>query len=255
MSEMGFLPDWLDLREPVDHAARDPSLLARAAECVGAGKAVLDLGSGTGSTARAFKGTVPDDAWHFLDTDEKLLHVAARRHPGSQQIRFNLRNVDALPLDGAGLVTASALLDLMPISWIEGLAKRLYAAGLPLYAALNYNGHMSWTPSLPDDAKITSSFNIHQLRDKGIGRATGPHAASEAQRVFKEHGFDVVTGDSPWELGAGQAALHAELLLGIRNAAAEVGCETADIWLDDRRAILANSTASIGHTDLLAIPR
>ncbi len=252
---MGFPHDWLDLREPADHAARDPSLLARAAACAGAGQFVLDLGSGTGSTARAFGSAVPEGAWRFLDADETLLEVAAQRHPNSEQIRVDLRDIGALPLEGAGLVTASALLDLMPLGWIDALARRLRAAGLPLYAALNYNGHMSWTPSLPDDAKITSSFNAHQLRDKGIGPATGPQSASETRRVFAEHGFDVVIGDSPWQLGPGQAALQDELLLGIKDAAAEIGCEEADVWLDDRRARLATSAASIGHTDVLAIPR
>ncbi len=49
---MSFTADWLALREPADQAARNHDLLMRAGRCVAAGKTVLDLGSGTGSTAQ-----------------------------------------------------------------------------------------------------------------------------------------------------------------------------------------------------------
>ena len=45
---MGFSADWLALREPADHAARDGDLLAAAAQVAGA--VIVDLGCGTGST-------------------------------------------------------------------------------------------------------------------------------------------------------------------------------------------------------------
>lgn len=140
---MGFSPDWLALREPVDHASRDAALLARAAACAGEGALVIDLGSGTGSTARAFNGTVGTKwKWRFVDGDKALLDIAQSLHPGAEQLVFDLRRIDELPLDGAALVTASALLDLMPQAWVTALARRLQHAGVPFYAALNYNGLM-----------------------------------------------------------------------------------------------------------------
>ena len=81
---MGFSPDWLALREPVDHASRDAGLLAQAAACAGQGAIVVDLGSGTGSTARAFTGVTWQ--WRFVDGDATLLDIAQARHPGTEQM-------------------------------------------------------------------------------------------------------------------------------------------------------------------------
>ncbi len=251
---MGFSTDWLDLREPADHTARDPGLLARAADCLGDGQMILDLGSGTGSTARAFNGTIPASAWRFLDADEGLLSVAAHRHLASQQIVFDLKDIASLPLDGVGLITASALLDLMPIEWIEALVERAKNAGLPVYAALNYNGQMAWVPELTTDASITAAFNQHQLRDKGIGPAAGPYAAALAAELFAAQGFSVMIAESPWDFGPEHATLHGELLDGIANAAAAVGNGAAMDWLTSRRGGLSKSRVTVGHTDLLAIP-
>lgn len=255
MSKPGFSSSWLDLREPADHAARDASLLSRAAQCATDGAVIVDLGSGTGSTARAFNGKMTNGDWRFVDSDHRLLALAGQRHPGSEQLCADLKEIDTLNFDGAGLVTASALLDLMPARWIETLAKRLKAARVPLYAALNYNGAMEWSPALADDSSITASFNAHQLTDKGIGPAAGPNAADVTAHIFRSHGFTVSMADSPWILGAGHAALIEELLVGISKAATETGHAGADDWLQQRRGLLSASTVQIGHTDILAVPR
>ena len=250
---MGFSPDWLALREPVDHASRDAGLLAQAAACAGQGAIVVDLGSGTGSTARAFTGVTWQ--WRFVDGDATLLDIAQARHPGTEQMVFDLRNIDQLPLDGVGLVTASALLDLMPLTWVTALAKRLQDAKIAFYGALNYNGIMRWSPEHESDAGITDAFNAHQRTDKGIGPALGPTASTVAAEVFAQHEFDVHLGDSPWELGAPEAKLHGELLAGIGNAASEMGFAQAHDWVTDRRMTVAQTAGYIGHTDILALPQ
>lgn len=256
ISEVGFSPDWLALREPIDHISRDPELLALAAVCVAEGTTVLDLGSGTGSTARAF-GDTAGARWHwrFVDDAQELLDIAHARHPGSEQVRLDLRDIDRLPLEGVGLVTASALLDLMPLAWVEALAQRLREAELPFYAALNYNGAMRWTPPDAADAAVTEAFNLHQRSDKGIGPALGPTASEVTARIFEGHGFEVHLGDSPWELGAPEAALHRELLAGIGTAAAQAGLAQAQDWAAKRAAAVAQTAGYIGHTDLLALPK
>ncbi|EBA11975.1 class I SAM-dependent methyltransferase [Roseobacter sp. CCS2] len=249
---MGFSPDWLALREPVDHASRDAGLLAQAVACA-RGQVVVDLGSGTGSTARAF-----GDAgckWRFVDGDAALLDIAQAQHPGSEQVFFDLRDIDKLSLDDVGLVTASALLDLMPLAWITALARKLQSAGVPFYAALNYNGKMHWSPPHEADADVTDAFNAHQRTDKGIGPALGPTAAKAAADVLTKHGFDVHLGDSPWQLNGAAAPLHDELLMGIGAAAAEAGFAQAQAWTADRRASVAQTAGYIGHTDIFAVPR
>lgn len=249
MSEAGFSASWLDLREPADHAARDGRLLAEAQARVTPGHVILDLGSGTGSTARAFARSGSRAPWRFLDGDADLLQLAGKRHPGSEQVVANLADVDALPLDGVGLVTASALFDLMPRDWIAALAARLRHVRIPLYSALNYNGQMRWTPSQPLDAEITAAFNRHQLTDKGIGPATGPNAAAITKAVFEAQGYSVRVADSPWDLGPEDAALQTDLNHGIASAAKDAGHTQAGVWL----AAASRSHTRIGHTDLLAV--
>lgn len=252
---MGFSAEWLTLREPADQAARDPDLLSRAAQCATAGKIILDLGSGTGSTARAFAAQgFGGLQWRFLDNDPALLGVAGTVHPDAELVTGDLGDVGALPLTNVSLVTASALLDLMPRSWVEALAKRLGSAGIPFYAALSYDGAMQWTPAHAQDAAVTACFNAHQRGDKGIGCALGPDAGASAADIFQQHSFAVTLRSSPWSLGPDQAALHVQLLDGIGAAAAEAGHQPAPNWTSARRKTAAQSQSVIGHTDLLAIP-
>lgn len=253
---MSFSPDWLALREPLDLAARDRDLRRRAAAIAGPNAVVLDLGSGTGSTARAFDMDICTSwRWRFVDGDAALLKIAKTKHVGAECFIMNLRDIAALPLDGVSLVTASALLDLMPEAWMISLAERLQDASVPLYAALNYDGRMSWYPEIDCDADITASFNLHQRTDKGIGPAMGPHSGTRAAQILTEYGFDVILSKSPWQLGAEDVALHTQLIAGIGQAADEIGNPLALRWTKDRQASVAQSTGTIGHTDLFAVPQ
>ena len=172
---MGFSADWLALRDPADRAARDAALAQRAARAAGPAPVILDLGCGTGATWRVLSPLLPKGArWRFVDNDPELLKVAAvAAGDGAEVVEADLGDLDTLPLDGATLVTASALLDLMPSSWVTGFVARL---GVPFYAALSYDGRMDWTPEDPRDGAVTAAFNRHQRSDKGLGPALGPDA-------------------------------------------------------------------------------
>lgn len=241
---MSFSAAWLDLRDPADRAARDPGLLAAAAEWLGEGLAV-DLGSGTGATVRAMPG---GPRWRLIDLDAALLAEARARFPDVATVGVDLSDVASLPLADARMATCSALLDLGSAAWLEALAARLAGLGLGLYAALSYDGRMAWDPGLPGDAAVTAAFNADQRRDKGLGPALGPDAALVAARLFAAHGYDVRLAPSPWRLGAGQAALQAELVSGIATAAG------AEAWGRARRAACAATVCEVGHWDLLALP-
>ena len=247
---MSFSADWLSLREPADHAARDPALLAAAAAAGGAAPVIVDLGCGTGSTARAMAAALPAARWRLVDADPALLSQAVETTGGTAH-RLDLGDLDALPLAGADLVTASALLDLMPRVWVEALASRLAAAGLPLYAALSYDGAMRWHPPHPADGAITDAFNRHQRSDKGLGPALGPEAAAATAAAFVARGYIVRLAHSPWRLGPGEMALQAQLVDGIAGAAAGAGCAAAEGWRATRSGA---ELCLIGHTDLLALP-
>jgi SAM-dependent methyltransferase len=251
---MGFSADWLALREPADQAARDRSLARRACKAAGTEPVVLDLGCGTGATWRALSPLLPDGArWILVDTDPTLLAAAAAAAgDGVRAIETDLANLSALPLEDVTLVTASALLDLVPGTWVEELAQRLK---VPFYAALSYSGVMRWAPADPRDDTITGFFNRHQRGDKGLGPALGPEAAEHAAKAFTAAGFATHLADSPWQLGPVMAPLQCELTDGIAAAAAEAGAAGATAWGRDRRELAPRSTCMIGHIDILALPR
>lgn len=250
---MGFAPDWLALRASADRAARDPALLAQAGAI--AGGTIVDLGAGTGATLRAMADVVPDDTgWTLVDNDAALLALAPRWGGRVRNVQADLTDLDALPLAGAGLVTASALLDLVSDTWLDALVMRLVQHRLPLYAALSYDGAMSWTPAHDDDDGVTLAFNRDQSGDKGFGPALGPAGALRARDRLAAAGYRVLMADSPWQLGPTDDALQAELLHGIATAAARAGHDAADSWLSARMTALPHTQARIGHIDLLALP-
>lgn len=252
---MGFDPGWLALREPADRAARDAALLRRAVALSGPGGRVIDLGCGTGSTLRAFEGGGATGAgWRLLDNDAGLLARAAGLHPQAEIHQGDLADVDALPLEGVQLVTASALLDLVSRDWVARLAARLEAAGTALYAALSYDGRMRWHPEDAKDADVTAHFNAHQRGDKGFGPALGPEAAEVTAAIFAAQGYAVHLAPSPWRLGPEAADMQCLLLTGIAEAAGEAGWAGAQAWLQRRMLHLAEGRAEIGHLDLLALP-
>lgn len=254
-SDTSFEPDWLGLREPADIAARDAGLLARAGALAAGGGVVLDLGAGTGSTARAFAAVGISEAnWRFVDQDPGLLHAAQASCPDAECVLADLAQVDDLPMEGVSLITASALLDLMSEHWVKGLFDRATALRLPIYSALNYNGAMRWAPSDARDADITAAFNIHQQTDKGTGPALGPAAAKTLAGIARAAGWQVATAQSDWWLEAEHAALQVALVAGIAAAAHEAGAPDAQAWGADRRALANKALAVIGHDDILVIP-
>ena len=251
---MGFSPEWLSLREPVDRQARDDALLRRAVQAGGPQPVIMDLGCGTGSTLRAMARHLPSGTrWHLVDNDPALLQIASDQVQDARTHVLDLRDLSSLPLDGVTLVTASALLDLMPAHWVQELAALLARRGIGFYAALSYDGIMHWDPALADDAGIRDAFNKHQRGDKGLGPALGPEAAAAARQAFDNAGFDTTIADSPWRIDADHAEMHAMLVEGIAMAATETGIGQADDWAHAR--IATGGLCTIGHQDLLALPQ
>lgn len=159
-----------------------------------------------------------------------------------------------------GLVTASALLDLVSERWLQVLVDRCRATGAVGLFSLTYDGRMSCEPVDADDEFIRERVNRHQRRAKGFGRALGPDATACAERSFRDAGYDVRIGPSDWMLTPRQSALQEQLIAGWATAAAEIDARDRNrvaAWQARRFEHLAagRSHVRVGHQDLVAWPR
>ncbi len=169
----GFSAEWLALREPADHRARNRELLAALARLFSDRESVrvLDLGSGSGSNLR---GTAPHlplrQNWRLVDYDPELISAAQgalsawadcgdrarrarcawRRDEHVLDVEFRLADlaagIEAVLDEPADLVTAAAFFDLVSAEWIERFVVAIAARRLPLYTVLIYNGDEAWDP-------------------------------------------------------------------------------------------------------------
>lgn len=274
----GFSPEWLALREPVDHRSRNAEVAASLSARFQQRSAVevVDLGCGTGSNLRATALLLPDTQnWTLVDYDERLLDAARNAlarwadaslvtseqlvlSKGSRQITVRFRRADlnadlqtALG-DKPDLVTASALFDLCSSAFIKAFARAVAERDAVFYTVLTYNGVQRWTPRQPSDNAMMAAFHAHQTTDKGFGPSAGPTAPAHIADAFRLAGYSVLEGDSPWLLGAQDRALVSELASGFAGAVRETGAVDAksiDAW-----AKVMRTGAEVGHTDTLAIP-
>lgn len=263
----GFSIDWLDLREAADRRARDQGLKDQALKWLETAPdpVAVDLGAGTGSTLRQLTSSNPKTlTWRLVDNDTTLLDEAVRRHGETHRIepcKADLATLTSLPLQGARLVTASALFDLVSENFLDALATTLKAQNqqqpIGLYAALNYDGATQWTPQHPLDDAVLAAFNQDQRTDKGFGLALGPDSGAVMQRLFTEAGFQVFTASSPWVLDGADEAMVSALITGIAAAVADhpdIDASALADWVQFRQANTATGTCSVGHTDVLALP-
>jgi hypothetical protein len=282
----GFSTDWLRLREPHDAAARAAELVAHVAaeRDAGAPLEVVDLGAGSGANLRWLAPRLDGpQRWRLVDDDPALLAAALREtrawaeargatvvatggdriewRDGGRDWTVRVERLDLatdlgrLELPQAALVTASALLDLVSVSWLHALAGRCRNAQARVLFALNYDGRTTCSPAEPDDTAVLELFNSHQLRDKSFGAALGPGAAPAAQRALGALGYDLVSAPSDWRIGPAHAALQRELIDGWANAALEIapdrGAELA-AWRERRQSHVAarRSALVVGHVDI-----
>jgi hypothetical protein len=262
----GFDPEWLALREPIDHRSRNRAVAEAALKHFDGRSAVnvIDLGCGTGSNFRALQGGLPPQQnWRLIDHDSVLLAVARDRLAASvvdsittRSIQFVLadlaKDVEQLIEGPVDLVTAAALFDLVSNEWLARFAQVLAQRSLPLYAVLTYNGHTKWQPATSVDTEIMAEFHAHQRRDKGFGAAAGPQSAALLCEFLRAEGYHIMVGDSPWILTPTDSDLVDRLVSGIAAAVAEterLAPDTIDAW---RRARFQFTSCEIGHIDVFA---
>ena len=264
-------PDWLALREPADAAARARDLAQQLARWLtpGAGLIVHDLGGGTGSMGRWLAPLLPGaQHWVIHDLDEALLDLAADRPPGPaadgatvtvEPRRSDILRLTPRDLAGGGLITASALLDMLTEHELTALITLCGDAGCPVLFALSVVGRVELAPAEPLDHRITAAFNAHQRRETERGALLGPGAAAVAAAAFARRGAEVLVRDSPWRLGERDAELVREWLRGWVGAASEQEPALSDEATAYSRRRLAQIASgrlevTVGHADLLVLP-
>lgn len=261
----GFSASWLALREPYDLRTRNPALLKSLAAAFSGRSSisVVDLACGTGATMRALAPILPvRQSWRLVDNDLSLL-ARIKAASGAADATILPTPVDLnrdleLALDGAlDLITTSAFLDLVSADWLERLAVEAAARGLPLYAALIYDGHVALDPADPFDRHVIDAFNRHQLSDKGFGPALGPRAAQAVIEILGRVGYSVESGPSDWQFDPADADIQLELVAGFAAAVRETGdVALPDLiaWTTRRRDAIADGRSSmlIGHIDVFA---
>lgn len=264
-----FDPGWLALREPVDHAARNPDLTTAFARAVPSRAQIIDLGCGTGANIRYLAPRLGGhQSWLGLDHDHDVLMAAddlLGRWPGGKDLQIKLERRDLSDLEKAlgreegDAITASALLDLVSQDWIKKLAARIGRRRTPALFALTFDGWIDWEPDRGDeDEEIASRFAQHLRQDKGFGPALGAEASEILAEELRRQRMKVTLEPSDWELGPREQPLLATFLEGIIAAVGEVKSDkTLDAWATARRLQVEEGglAATVGHQDLLALPR
>ena len=255
--------DWLELREGADAAARAPDLVEPVRRrLAGRSRAVIhDLGSGTGSMTRWLAPRLPvPQHWVLYDRDSELLDRAVSRLPPAvtaRTRRLDITRLTETDLEGADLVTASALLDMLTAEELDRVVAACVQAGAPVLLTISVTGRVELFPPDPLDAALGRAFDAHQRRTVGSRTLLGPDAVEAAAGAFRRYGTGVSTAASPWRLGPGEVDLTAAWLAGWVAAA----CEQRPELSGPATAYLANRLADawagrlrvvVHHTDVLA---
>lgn len=262
-------PDWLSLREGADAEARAIDLVEELRAGHPAPGRILDLGAGTGSMARWLAPQLGGPQhWVLADRDATLLahvadtlpNIARDGSPVTAETReIDVTTLTATDLAGVGLVTASALLDLLTAAEIDAIAAACVGAGCAALLTLSVVGQVRIEPGEPRDVGFATAFDAHQQRTVGGRALLGPHAAALAEEAFARHGAAVRSRASPWHLGLDDVDLvHAWLRGWVAAAVAEDPdlARHADAYLTRRleAAEQGRLRVTVGHLDLLALP-
>jgi hypothetical protein len=262
---IGVSPDWLNLREGADAAARARALVGHLYRRVPTGGpwVIHDLACGSGAMGRWLAPLLPGpQRWVLHDRDADLLALAAVDVPDGVAVETRLSDVTQLGRDdlaGATLITTSALLDLLTEDELAALIRACAEAACPVLFTLSVTGRVHLVPPDQLDSRVAAAFDAHQRRMTPRGRLLGPDAVAAALEGFRRLGAEVIVKPSPWRLGAGETGLAVEWLTGWVGAACEQEprlAAEADLYRRRRlrQARAGRLAVAVGHADLLVLP-
>ena len=245
---------------------------------------IIDLATGTGANLRYLSQILGGrQEWCLIDRDQALLdsipaifsewvlgfegevkqsgaELIVTRHDFECHARTEQRDLAtdlaAVDFSADALVSGSALLDLVSEQWLQELAQRCHAVRAPVLFALNYDGHMEFDPREADDERVRKLVNLHQMTDKGFGKALGPKAGQNAVRIFEQLGYRVERARSDWRISPSDQEVQGVLLDMWFAAALEIAPDEGSVlrnWIQRRRehVTCGRSGLSVGHIDLL----
>lgn len=269
-------PGWLDLRRPVDDAARQESLpllddavarLNTEAESNQRSLLAIDVGAGTGNSAlwfdTALRARLPEWElnWVLLDSDRSSLDLAGTALPHARTVcapiaalpELTAEVLTASEVPGTRLLlTCSALLDVLTEADLSCVVRTLEDHdGLGLFL-LSIVGEWALHPTHPDDHAIDRAFTAHQHRDSRLGHHAPEHLITLARR----RGLTAVAGSSPWRLSApADRAFLTRFLSERLDAALDEDPTLADVtgdWRTQRRSQLDSGLrVRVDHLDVL----
>lgn len=190
----------------------------------------LDVGAGTGATARRLlaAGLAAPLSVTALDRDAALLDIAradaaARLEASGRSAFIEAGEVHAggepatamrfvacelreyRPEQPCNLITAHALLDIVPLAdTLRRFADWLEPGGY-LHASLNYDGETTLLPASVDaafEASLLAHYHESMERRRVDGQATGgAYCGRRLHGLLPEHGFDILAcGSSDWSI-------------------------------------------------------
>lgn len=270
-----YFPEaWLQAREAADHRARSVELTQRLEQWAGetfksngpGPVRIVDIGTGRGSNAAYLAPALSlPQSWVLVDQDEGLLAETSRR-ARQLDVPFETLQRRLMPEDfhgflshGTGVVTASALIDLVSEPWLAALVAEVALKQAAILVVLSYTGRFELSPAHEDDSLLRELVNQHQHSDKGTGAALGPDAAAVLADKLIRAGYEVQVVDTPWQLNSKDSGLATMLMAGWVSAAIQGSPGSGDrlnAWFAARKQQLAASQLKItvSHQDVLGLP-
>ncbi|TVR91255.1 MAG: class I SAM-dependent methyltransferase [Spirochaetaceae bacterium] len=300
--EISF-PDYLEAKKEVDDSALNSTVRERllsairhvVTEQTGTLR-ILDLGTGTGAMVRRLLrdlGSVQSAGMDLeilgVDIDQNLVETAKRlgaedwvesgsgsRHSagsGEVKIEFRVMSVDkALAKENScELITAHALMDLLPMAATCAAVHRSLVPGGLFYATINYNGLTRWYPKAEDaefEQQLLSYYDRSMRRVREDGREQdGASSGGQLYEACSAAGLEVLAlGGSDWcvfpkvDVGTaaytgGERSLLAWMLGNIyREGLQEFPASSMDTWMSGRLHCLQQERLAmvVHHLDVLA---
>lgn len=278
-------PEWLELRAPLDAAARSPDLASQFAAALPVRPRILCIGPGVGGVFRWLAPRIGRaQVWHLADEDDapiarafdQTAAWAARRGytvtwPGRAVLVHTPQGVwrlegfvvdlaaapDGLPLDRSDALVIDALLERVSRAWLARVLERLR---VPVLGCLVEDGRSEWLPRHAADRLIVAGLRRRLGRDSGFGAPLGASAPSVVAGALEMRGFAVRSAPSAWQVPRTELTI-ARRLVQIAAASARGSFPAAAPAIADwealrlRQTLAARLAVRIGHRDILGLPR